>query len=166
MNDTIFSPDRKYRYRLERKIPGRDINMTVAFCMLNPSTADEVKSDPTVTRCFNYATDWGASRLVVVNVFAYRSTDPKALYSLPSGSCAGSDNDAHIVRAAREADIFVCAWGKHGRLHGRQDSVLSLLRTSAPLAKPCAFKVNKDGTPVHPLYQRADAQPVPFGRSP
>lgn len=158
----IFSLDRKYRYRLERFIDNRDLNMTVAFCMLNPSTADEVKSDPTITRCLNYATGWGASKLVVVNIFALRSTDPKALYS--AADPIGEDNDHHIAVAAREADIFICGWGNHGTLNGRQDAVLALLHRVAPLAKPRAFKINKCGTPVHPLYQRMDAQPVPFGR--
>ena len=43
-----FSPDRVYRYWLEiRWANGRAIN----FLMLNPSTADEKKNDPTVERC-------------------------------------------------------------------------------------------------------------------
>lgn len=135
--------------------------MTVAFCMLNPSTADETKNDPTVKRCLGYATAWGASDLIVVNIFALRSTDPKKLYT--ESYPVGDENDLHIAYAAREADIFVCGWGNHGKLRGRQDQVLRLLRSEAPLAKPCAFKVNKAGTPVHPLYQRMDAVPIPFG---
>lgn len=160
----VFSPDRKYRYWLEREI--RPTGIVVAFNMLNPSTADEKKNDPTVRRCIGYATDWGASKLIVTNIFGLRSTDPKLLYT--DEDPVGPENDAYIIKAALTADVFVCAWGAHGKLRGRQDAVMSMLRTSAPLAKPCALKINGNGTPsvaptpAHPLYQKKDVVPIPF----
>jgi hypothetical protein len=47
-----FSPDRTFRYALERSW---GIGPTLLFIGLNPSTADEYTNDPTVTRCQNYA---------------------------------------------------------------------------------------------------------------
>jgi hypothetical protein len=39
------------------------------FLMLNPSTADEVKLDPSCTRARLYAERWGFGALIVTNLF-------------------------------------------------------------------------------------------------
>ena len=39
------------------------------FLMLNPSTADEVKLDPSCTRARRYAERWGFGALVVTNYY-------------------------------------------------------------------------------------------------
>mgnify|MGYP000880158315 CR=1 FL=1 len=75
-----FSPDREFRYTLTRRWDDR---LLVNFLMLNPSTADENIEDPTIRRCMGFARDWGYGGLMVTNIFAYRSTDPKALYKVP-----------------------------------------------------------------------------------
>lgn len=46
------------------------------FIGLNPSTADETANDPTITRCINFAKDWGYGGIYMANLFAYRATDP------------------------------------------------------------------------------------------
>ena len=73
-----FSPCRTWRYSLWRIWqPGKPY---VVFIGLNPSTATEVEDDPTIRRCIRYAQDWDYGGLYMLNVFALRSTDPKALY--------------------------------------------------------------------------------------
>ena len=71
------------------------------FLMLNPSTADEVKLDPTCSRARGYAERWGYGALVVTNVFAWRATDPAQLKA--ARDPVGPANDRAILRAAREA---------------------------------------------------------------
>nr|WP_252726063.1 DUF1643 domain-containing protein [Acinetobacter indicus] len=48
----------KYRYSLWR-IWDKD-KPIFTFIGLNPSTADHVQDDPTITRCINFAKSWGA----------------------------------------------------------------------------------------------------------
>jgi hypothetical protein len=116
--------------------------------MLNPSTADETKNDPTVERCERRARSLGYGGLLVANIFALRSTDPRALYS--HASPVGRANDAAIVAMAREAAHVVCAWGVHGALAGRGRAVAALLeRQSVGLH---ALGVTREGHPRHPLY--------------
>jgi len=69
----VFSPDRVYRYRLDRRwaAGGR-----VVWVMLNPSDADETRTDPTATRCRNFSEDWGYGAMTIVNPFALVATDP------------------------------------------------------------------------------------------
>ena len=77
MHAASFSSDRRYRYWLEARLS--DADGVCLFVMLNPSKADEVRSDPTVTRSKGFARSWGYGTLWVCNIFALRSTDPKAL---------------------------------------------------------------------------------------
>ena len=135
---------------------------TVNFILLNPSTADEHQIDPTVRRCLTFAARWGFGTVLLTNVFAYRSTDPRALYHVPDP--IGPAGDEYLVRAAQEAHVRVAAWGVHGGLRARHDAVLHLLKAH-PLT---ALDATKDHFPKHPLYVRGDARlaPYPYPRVP
>ena len=88
-----FSDDGVYRYRLWREW---DADLpSCLFIMLNPSTADATQDDPTIRRCIDYARRWGFGRLEVGNLFALRSTDPKALYA--ADDPVGPDNDDALM---------------------------------------------------------------------
>ncbi len=145
-----FSPCRQWRYLLWRQW---DAALPMAnFLMLNPSTADEFRLDPTCARARGYAERWGYGTLVVTNVFGWRATDPGDMKA--AADPVGPGNDKAIVRAAREAGIVVCAWGNHGAHAGRSERVVALLREVG--VELHALKVNAGGEPAHPLYLRKD----------
>jgi hypothetical protein len=153
-----FSECMTYRYHLWRALDPGGVG-TCLFVMLNPSTADHVKNDPTVERCQRRAAAWGYARLEVCNIFALRSTDPAALYRHPDP--VGPENDAYIRAAALGASLVVCAWGGHGsRLGRRSEAVLALLKGVG--AAPCALRLTKSGEPCHPLYLPYSLRPVPM----
>ena len=158
MHSASFSPDRRYRYWLESKLGDRD--GVCMFLMLNPSTADEVRSDPTVTRCKGFARGWGYGSLWVCNIFALRSTRPDALIASPDPS--GPENDRHILEYARKADRVVCAWGNHGAHRDRGERVLRMLEDRGLSARMCHLGLTKHAQPRHPLYLRASTRPVRF----
>lgn len=171
MNGAVFSPDRFWRYSLTRdlvtplvigdEIAEGDPN-TCLFICLNPSTADESKNDQTVSKCMGYARRWGYSKLVVCNIFAIRSTDPKALYDVQGTpyNVVGPQNDRHILDNARAASLVVCAWGNHGAHLSRGSLVAAKLRRlGVPLH---VLGMNMDGSPRHPLYLRGDLTPIPW----
>ncbi len=151
----VFSPDRRYRYSLLRVW---DFGHYLTFCMLNPSTADETVDDPTVSRCIERAKMGGFAGLIVVNLFALRSTDPRALYSDPAP--IGPDNDLAILKACSMSKLVICGWGKHGALMERGQRVLKTMRDSGFV--PHALKQNLDGSPAHPLYIGYDVLPWPL----
>lgn len=150
----VFSRCKRYRYALHRDCSIAGAGRCL-FVMLNPSTADEIKNDPTVRRCIGYATRWGFRGLYVANIFALRSTDPSVLYA--STDPVGSHNDTWIVDLAKSSDRVVCAWGAHGALQGRGARVLELLRAAG--CSPMALRVTISGQPSHPLYLPNDAEP-------
>jgi hypothetical protein len=129
--NAVISPDDTYRYRLSRTWGE---GPTAAFVLLNPSTADADTDDRTVTRCVKYAAGMGFGRLVVVNLFALRSSDPAALESHPAP--VGPGNDAHVAAAVRAADRTIVGWGNAGGRRGREvagrlDAVLYAIGTTA-----------------------------------
>ena len=163
MHDAHFSPDRRYRYWLEAKLSDRDGLPSqqagvCLFLMLNPSRADESRSDPTVTRCKGFAGDWGYGVLWVCNLFAMRSPQPEVLKQSPDP--VGPMNDGHIVRSARDADSVVCAWGNDGTHLGRGENVLRMLEDDGLSDKMYHFGMTKKGQPRHPLYLKATTAPV------
>ncbi|MBU4234070.1 MAG: DUF1643 domain-containing protein [Proteobacteria bacterium] len=160
---TIFSPCRIWRYTLERAwMPPEGCMGTrevVAFIGLNPSTADEVKNDPTVTRCINYARRWGFHGMFMLNIFALRSTDPRELYRHPDPIGPETDRYLTEVIQTQGVSLVVAAWGNHGALLSRGWDVINLVRNSGVNLHRLG-ELTKQGQPRHPLYLKSDLEPV------
>jgi hypothetical protein len=124
--------------------------------MLNPSTADEFKLDPTCARARSYAEQWGYGSLIVTNVFGWRATDPNDMRSAKDP--VGPGNDSAIVRAAKEAGIVVCAWGNHGAFKERSARIKKLLKGF----ELHTLRVNANGEPAHPLYLPKSLKATPW----
>lgn len=161
-SNAVFSPCRTYRYMLWRT--WGEGGRTANFVMLNPSTATETLDDPTIRRCIGFARRWGCARLVVTNIFAYRSTDPRALYDCPVDP-VGDDNERWIKHCAGLAHYsdgpVVAAWGTHGALLSQGDTVHGWLRC-LPVPVEC-LRLTSSGQPGHPLYLRNNARLLPYG---
>lgn len=143
-----FSPCRKYRYYLSRNFTESfsDDNHLI-FLMLNPSIADENKNDPTITRCINFAKRLGHDGIIVLNLYALISTDPKALLKSDEPIDV---NDSYIKEfiSKREAPInIVCAWGNNAEKK-RAVVMVNYLRTLG--VNLFCFKQNKTGHPHTP----------------
>lgn len=149
-----LSEDLLYRYSLVRRwgMSGPP----AVFLLLNPSTADASQDDPTIRRCIGYARAWGFSAIKVVNLFAFRATDPSGLRA-PGVEPIGPANDMAILHAAQHAGIVVCGWGTHGELHGRGAHVRRFLLAARELH---VLKLTAGGHPGHPLYLKGDLHPT------
>ena len=147
-----FSSCRRWRYLLWRRWDEK--KPAANFLMLNPSTADEVKLDPTCSRARDYAERWGYGALIVTNIFAFRNTNPNQMKAAKDP--VGPGNDEAIVKAARESAIVVCAWGNHGAFQERSSRVRALLKDQ----KLFSLRVNANGEPAHPLYLPGRLKPT------
>jgi len=151
----VISDDKKYRYYLERRW---DINKgIVCFIMLNPSTADAEVDDPTIRRCVGFAKSWGYGGIIVVNLYALRSTDPKNL--LTSEDPIGPGNIENLIRGHYRSRLTVCAWG-NGKI---VDKIQKRFPSYKPLNKFTDLHyldLSIDGTPKHPLYLKSCLTPL------
>lgn len=151
---------RTYRYLLTRIWDPS--TPPVVFLMLNPSTADALEDDATIRRLAGpkgFARTMGAGGLVVVNLFALCSTDPRVL--LHHTDPVGPLNDAFIRRATAGASTVVAAWGAAGVQHGRGGHVTATLLDRS-VALHC-LGTTSTGQPRHPLYLPGDAVLEPYG---
>lgn len=139
-----------YRYSLYRKWAE---GQWMTFIMLNPSTADAAKDDPTIRRCIGFAQAWGYAGVQVVNLFAYRATKPNEL--LLCVDPVGPDNVKHMAMAMGAA-LVVAAWGNSPvAMHVSIRSALSGITLNC-------LGVTKSGNPRHPLYVRGDMSLQPY----
>ena len=144
--EAIYSGCLKYRYSLRVKLEGD--GLAVVFICLNPSTADHDKPDPTVTRCINRCNSIGASSFTMLNIFAYRATDPREMKK--QADPVGLWNDKMIYLNALRAGMIVYAWGNHGEFKNRSESVRWLVGSMRD--KIYYLKATKTGEFYHPLY--------------
>ena len=152
-NTAKLSDCRKYRFALWRTWD--DSKPYAMFVGLNPSTADEADDDPTLIRCIHYAKSWGYGGVCMANLFAFRAIKPSDM--MATQDPVGSANDSWLVQLAKDAGIVVAAWGNDGNFQNRSKNVVCLL------PRLYCLKINKSGEPAHPLYQKADLQPIPMG---
>lgn len=164
----LISESGVYRYTLHRDWHGLAFSepRTLLFVMLNPSTANADKDDPTVRRCIGFAHRWGFTRLSVVNLSAYRATNPRELLEEHQRAGAllplvGIENDKHIAAEAKESDRIILGWGAWGankKLNPRALEVIALLR-SIPRKESlwCLGARLQGGAPRHPLFTPANA---------
>lgn len=163
VSKAFFSGNQCHRYTLERMWGDSAFDPAVVFILHNPSVADaERTDDPTVAKCRRYATAWGYKRMIVLNVMAYRATDPaKLLYSYDP---CGRDNLAHIRRTLEtERDgLVICAWGNiHPKLQQHGDAVKALIRELGRQVHVLRLNA-KSGEPGHPLYVPGGIEPQPW----
>ena len=148
----IISKDKIYRYKLSRTWDST--KPTILFIGLNPSIANENVDDPTITRCINFAKDWGYGTLLMANLFAFRSTYPKDIYLIDDP--IGKDNDHYLLECVTQSDLIVACWGNNGTYMNREKVIKELVPNLYCLQK------NKNGTPHHPLRPPRNIHPVPF----
>lgn len=151
----IMSACGTYRYRLSRELYLMGSNgATLSFIMLNPSTADHDRNDPTIKRCIGYGERFDYKRIDIYNLFALRATDPRMLYAHPEP--IGPENDAYLDAVC---GVVVCAWGRHGNFRRRGAQVMERLKKNGNCTLT-ALKLLDDGTPGHPLYLKANLKMI------
>jgi hypothetical protein len=151
----IFDTSNSYRYSLWRTWSA--CHPRIVFILLNPSTADEERNDPTIRRCIGFAQTWKFGSVEVVNLFAYRATDARMLLKIDDP--VGEENNYFLMRAVERCSTVVVGWGARGTLLGRDRQVMSLL---AGRKDVYCLGVTKDGQPRHPLYVRGNSVLIPF----
>lgn len=156
----FISKCKKYRYGLWRQWDTK--KASVAFFMLNPSTADGEQDDPTIRKCMTYAYGWGYGGLYVVNLSPYRATDPKELSKVEVPDSIIENNVIHIRSLEPAVNTFICSWGANKVPEKVRQSIKDVILELQEKGKLYKLGLNKNGTPKHPLYLSNKLLPTKF----
>lgn len=149
----VFSDCRTWRYALWREWD--EIASQLVVIGLNPSTADEMQDDPTIRRCIGFAKREGLGKLVMLNLFAFRATQPRDMFAAIDPIGPQTDTVLRAYATDPRTAVVVAAWGGNGTPE-RVAEVASIF------SRLECFGRNKDGSPKHPLYLKGDTPIVPF----
>lgn len=149
-NGAAFSDCRTHRFALWRIWD--DSKPLVMFIGLNPSTANEDTPDNTIKRVRAIANQLGYGGFYMMNLFTYVSTDPAKL-DKDKGNLSVSDN--WLFRIGSKCKTIVFAWGNF-KVHGRDKEI------KAMFPRRWALRLNKNGSPMHPLFCRKDTQLIRY----
>lgn len=162
LNTAVFSSCETYRYTLTREIGGIAPLVSIG---LNPSTATAEIDDPTIRKDVGFAKRWGLGRVVKLNAFAFRATDPQDMKRAATRGVdiVGPENDFWIAALLCEARLahgrVVVSWGNH-ITHERQRRIAQLIADCN--VEAMCLGVNKNGTPMHELYIPYEREPRPW----
>lgn len=148
----------------------------VCWVMLNPSTADAERDDPTIREVIRFTRLWGYQGLVVVNLYPFRSSSPAVCRRWSEQNEYANDvNDAldHnrkvILDVTNDADLIMAAWGAPPWAHGWSEVIADDIRGTfdhgGPVRQIHCLGTTQDGSPKHPLARGVhriprDQQPI------
>lgn len=155
--DALFSPPNKfgvskYRYLLTRIWNPENRDYLLPWIMCNPSYGDATMDDPTILQCMRFARRDGYSGIVIGNVHAHISHDPRTLSS--EKDPFGPDNREHltaIIQNAKRLSIpVICAWGIIGTPGAKRSRLIDMLKSEGVPLKCLGY--TQEIYPRHPLY--------------
>lgn len=154
--------DGSYRWTLGRRWADGPV---VTWIMLNPSTADRDKDDPTLRRIIAFSKSWGYGALSVVNLFPFRSSSPEDCRAWYADATEETllQNYRYIRRETCPPIKVIAAWGA-------ADWAMGEISETMPALDPeylFCIGTNADGSPKHPLargkHRVSDSQqPIPW----
>jgi hypothetical protein len=159
-----LSEDGRYRYMLWRRWD--KTKPRLIFIMLNPSTADAEADDATIRLCMGRARRMGLGGIRVLNLVAFRATDPAQLDTVADP--VGPENGRYLERNSgmqtREwYEPIIAAWGDGGLRKGlrreRWREALEILCGDYGIKLDC-LGVTHAGQPKHPLRISYDVTPT------
>lgn len=152
----IMSSCETYRYALWR-IWDQSMPLWL-FVLLNPSKATETETDPTITRQIERAKRGGAGGIVVVNTGAVRETNSDLAVIHPDP--IGPDNAYWVHSMLSMCKVHIAGWGPKAAKFGGDKIVKEIFEQAG--IQLYALKINKDGSPQHPLYLPYDMPLIPL----
>ncbi len=139
-----------FRFALWRKWDSAKSH-TMVWIMLNPSTADAMKDDPTIRRCIGFAKQNDCGGIAVVNLIPFKATNPKDLKG--NENRCSTYNSMVVFRECKEdGRVVVAGWGNYGLMYPKiTETILSGLKAHhIPVFR--FGRVTSFGQPRHPLY--------------
>lgn len=162
LREALLSSCLTWRYELRRTWDRTKPLLVV--CMLNPSRADASIDDPTILTLIHFGKLWDYGGLLVVNLFAFRSSSPKEMFAAGEKSI-GPENEKQLGAAVSYAKAnggkLLVAWGNDGNERARWFARWA----QAQGIELVCLGTTQSGAPKHPMARGKhriprDQQPI------
>lgn len=143
-----------YRYLLSRDLGVLDHIGCLGWVMLNPSTADESRDDPTIRKVRGFTLRAGYGSFRVANLFPMRATSPKNLHAASEAERMGhpaEQADEAVELLCRDSSAVVLAWGMHGGRYPKRVRRVAEIVVASGRPAYCILGQTRNGQPRHPL---------------
>jgi hypothetical protein len=119
----------------------------------------------------SFAKSWNCTGMVVVNLFAVVSADPKIL--LTQADAIGDEprgttlervvtNNSVILQEVQHAHVLMLGWGAFPEAVDRAKRALEMISLSSCGIQPQCLGTTQSGAPKHPLYVASWTPLVPY----
>lgn len=153
-----FRHERKFRFFLWRTWDNDKPKLLVIG--LNPSTANEVDNDNTISSAIGIAKHNGYGCIIMANLYPFVSRDPDKLQLLHATDQIMRDNANYIETISKATQDVLFAWGNFKQAKSGIAAAY-ILKFSEAL---CYYQL-KDGSPRHLLYCKHQHLLVPFDKT-
>lgn len=158
----VFDKEEEYRYYLSRQW---STAIPLVVLMLNPSTADAFKDDPTTRTIETLAKNWNKGGYIIVNTAALRATEPSDM--LKHDDPYGEYNERVIHKALSQVvnrwrtkpDVLLAYGNNAEKLPDSKETLIRVTNICHKYGKLKCLKMTKKGHPQHPLYISRDVLP-------
>ncbi len=133
----------------------------VCYIGHNPSTADGSIEDPTTRAWAHFARSNGYGGYLAVNLYPFRSSDPKACRDWAEFESNGPDWHARdvmmenidlVASVAKQCAIVVASWGAIAQDEAMVDRIIEEIQTGeVPYPSIYCLGTTASGAPKHPL---------------
>ena len=152
----IYSRDLYYRYLLRRTWD--DTLPTMQAIGINPPDADKVSLDPTLNRLTERAIAMKCGSLVLLNLFAIRSTQPRLITK--ASNPVGPHNEYFFREHLDRRREILVMWGAYGTHQRRGLTVAHRLHKRGMKLKCLGIGIHWQ--PYHILYLPPDQPSFPY----
>jgi hypothetical protein len=141
-----------HRFILEADLKDGDSSKRALAIMQNPSKATKEVSDQTVSRVLEVMHNSGYGKVCVANLIPFYATDSATIREKSKNEVElYKINDEHIKSKIDGATKIFVAWGGCNSFDKElYESRVTALKNMLGDKKAYCYKINKNGTPVHP----------------
>ena len=162
--EAVFSTDRRYRYLLSLSYSDTLLDSqrekTAVVLLKNPSAADDHRADATIRKVetFIYHRFPDVRTLYILNIFAFRATEPGDLNALYLKSSAmeviGEENDHVIRKAVENCAYLILAWGNSSGIDRDlyEERIYRVKQLLHDVPRQNIFQISGMKQTIHPLH--------------
>ena len=149
----------RYRFLLEFDLQQDNSVKSALVLMQNPSKANEKISDQTINTVLDRLHRCGYTKVYIANLIPLYATDSRVITDMGLDENLYERNDQIVAQVADKATKIFVAWGgRNGFDKNLYATRIKAIQCLLANKEVYCYKINADGTPVHPSRNQWKAE--------